>query len=165
MNKIELSLNYKEIIARIEAEMEGFKVSKWAKFLGVNKNVISNFHGKSSRRNPSMEYIITISLKTGKPIEWYLWGKKAEQESITKEKLSDQFERRDYDRNEELSSIINSVREIYFSNDEMKKSFLRACMNGLILKFSTTKIDNDLKEIKKYLKNITRSLKTTNEAG
>lgn len=81
MNKIELSLNYAEILQRIEADMTKYKPLQWAKSLGIGINVVSNYHGKSAKRNPSLEYVIAVAKFTGKPIEWYLYGTSQEEKT------------------------------------------------------------------------------------
>jgi hypothetical protein len=82
MKKINLGLNFNEIIDRIEKEMsiQGLKPSQWAAKVGVKINLISNIHGKT-RQIPSLEYIIAVARATKKPVEYYLYG-----ENINNEK-------------------------------------------------------------------------------
>ena len=74
MKKIDLSLNYTEICARIEADMGNIRPSIWADKIKVSINVVSNIHGEKGNRHPSIEYAVAVSRATGKPIEWYLFG-------------------------------------------------------------------------------------------
>lgn len=74
MKKIDLSLNYIEIKKRIELDKANYSASEWAARLNISKSSISNIHGKGSRINPSLEYIIAVARFMGKSIEWYLYG-------------------------------------------------------------------------------------------
>lgn len=74
MSKIDLQLNFDEIIKRIELDKDPYKPSEWADKVGVAKNIISNVHGKIKQK-PSLEYIVAVSKATGKPVDYYLWGK------------------------------------------------------------------------------------------
>ena len=74
MKKNPVQLDFEAITRRIEKEMEGYSPGAWAKKVGVRINVISNIHGASARQNPSLNYILAVSLATGKPMEYFLWG-------------------------------------------------------------------------------------------
>ncbi len=54
--------------------MRGYRRSAWAEKVGVTINVASNIHGASSKQNPSLRYILAVSVATGKPMDYYLWG-------------------------------------------------------------------------------------------
>ena len=54
--------------------MVGYKRSAWAEKVGVTINVVSNIHGASAKQNPSLNYILAVSIATGKPMDYYLWG-------------------------------------------------------------------------------------------
>ena len=71
--KNEFNLDYDAIRDRIQLEFPDRKNAKWAKKLGIKTNRVTNVHGKD-QANPSLRYIIHVSLATGKPIEYYLWG-------------------------------------------------------------------------------------------
>jgi FtsZ-binding cell division protein ZapB len=75
MKKINLKLNFKEIVSRIDNEIkyQELKPAEWAAKVGVTTNIVSNIHGKTGQ-NPSLEYIIAVSRATGKSIEYYLYG-------------------------------------------------------------------------------------------
>lgn len=70
----EIPIDYVAVTRRIEKEMEGYKRSAWAEKVGVTINVVSNIHGASAKQNPSLKYILAVSLATGKPMDYYLWG-------------------------------------------------------------------------------------------
>ena len=74
MRKIHPALDFKAITRRIEKVMAGYRRSAWAEKVGVTINVVSNIHGASSRQNPSLNYILGVSVATGKPMDYYLWG-------------------------------------------------------------------------------------------
>lgn len=84
MKKIELGLNYKEIKGRIEADKKAYSVKEWSKMIGSSTATVSNIHGKSARVRPSLEYIVAVARVTGKPIEWYLYGKQPGNEASTR---------------------------------------------------------------------------------
>ena len=71
----EIPIDYNAVTRRIEKEMEGYKRSAWAENVGVTINVVSNIHGASAKQNPSLKYILAVSLATGKPMDYYLWGR------------------------------------------------------------------------------------------
>nr|WP_319495135.1 hypothetical protein [uncultured Desulfobacter sp.] len=73
MKKINVSLNFDEIRARIEEFKKDIKPGIWANKLGVSINVVSNIHGKTKQK-PSLEYIIAVSQITGKSVDYFLWG-------------------------------------------------------------------------------------------
>lgn len=82
MSKIKLDLDYAEIRKRIELAKADMKPSLWAKNLTISKNIVTNIHGET-KQNPSIEYIVLVANFTGKPIEWYLYGKPAQQNDIS----------------------------------------------------------------------------------
>lgn len=75
---LELNLNFNEIRKRIELDKNQYKPGAWANKVGVSVNVVSNIHGKTQQK-PSLEYIIAVSIATGKSVDYYLWGKGQEQ--------------------------------------------------------------------------------------
>jgi hypothetical protein len=75
MKKFHVDINFNEVTRRIEQEMEGYSPSAWAEKIGVRINVVSNIHGASAKQNPSLNYIVAVSLATRKPVEYFLWGK------------------------------------------------------------------------------------------
>ena len=74
MKKNGIHLDFEAITRRIEKEMKGYRRTAWAEKLGVTINVVSNIHGASSTQNPSLKYILGVSVATGKPMDYYLWG-------------------------------------------------------------------------------------------
>ena len=81
MKKINVDINFKEVIRRIEKEMEGYSRTAWAEKVGVKINVVSNIHGASASQNPSLNYILAVSLATRKPMDYFLWGRTSHQPS------------------------------------------------------------------------------------
>ncbi|SDU27429.1 hypothetical protein [Desulfobacula phenolica] len=79
MKKIDLKLDFDAIRLRIEHQKNRYKPGVWADMVGVSKNVVSNVHGRTKQK-PSLEYIIAVSLITGKSVDYYLWGKESEKE-------------------------------------------------------------------------------------
>ena len=77
MKKIDLKLDFDAIRSRIELDKNKHKRGSWAKNVGVSSGIVTNVHGKT-KQNPSLEYIISVAKYTGKSIEYYLWGNKAE---------------------------------------------------------------------------------------
>ncbi|MEI7636376.1 MAG: hypothetical protein WCJ37_03670 [Syntrophus sp. (in: bacteria)] len=81
--KINLYLNYREILIRIGDVKDGIykekktRNKKWAELIGVSESLVSQLHPQKPRveiKEPSLEYIIAVANKTGKPPEWYLYG-------------------------------------------------------------------------------------------
>jgi len=68
-----LELNFEDIRKRIEIDKDAYKQGSWAKFVGVQPNIVSNIHGKI-QQNPSFPYIISVAIATGKSVDYYLWG-------------------------------------------------------------------------------------------
>ncbi len=110
MSKIDLKLNFDEIIERIEQEKQIFKPSEWAEKLGVSRNIVTNIHG-TTRQKPSLEYIIAVSRAVNKPAEYFLWGKK-ERNGKKELELSETH----YD---EISDIINILKTM--DNDDIRQ--------------------------------------------
>ncbi len=79
--KIWFKFRFDAIRERIEVDKNLYKPGVWAEMVGVSVNVVSNIHGKS-KRNPSLEYIVAVSLATGKSVDHYLWGKKEKEERL-----------------------------------------------------------------------------------
>ncbi len=75
MKKIDLGLDFDEIRKRIEIDIGQLKPGKWAKLIGLSPQNISNIHGEARKNQPSLQYIIAVAKHTGKPIEWYLYGR------------------------------------------------------------------------------------------
>lgn len=75
MKKIDLSLNYNDIKMRIELDKGHYSGGEWANAVGLSRSSVSNIHGKKAIAKPSLEYIVSVSRFTGKPVEWYLYGK------------------------------------------------------------------------------------------
>jgi len=74
MNK---QLDFDAIKIRIEEFKDRFRPSEWARMVGVSANVVSNIHGKTGQK-PSMEYIVYVSMATGKSIDYFLLGREPE---------------------------------------------------------------------------------------
>jgi len=55
--------------------MEGYSRTAWADKIGVKINVVSNIHSAKARQNPSLNYILAVSLATRKPMDYFLWGR------------------------------------------------------------------------------------------
>ncbi len=55
--------------------MEGYSRTAWAEKIGVKINVVSNIHSARARQNPSLNYILAVSLATRKPMDYFLWGR------------------------------------------------------------------------------------------
>jgi hypothetical protein len=74
MKKIDLNLNYDKILRRIDEDKARYKVGEWAEMMEMSIGSVSNIHGKSSRINPSIEYVVKVARKMCKPVDWYLYG-------------------------------------------------------------------------------------------
>ncbi|GAB6909640.1 hypothetical protein DESC_810071 [Desulfosarcina cetonica] len=75
MKKYMVDINFYEVLERIEREMEGYSRTEWANKVGVRINVVSNIHGANARQNPSLNYILAVSVATRKPMDYFLWGR------------------------------------------------------------------------------------------
>jgi hypothetical protein len=75
MKKNQVPIDFEAVTRRIEKEMKGYKRSVWAEKVGVTINVVSNIHGASSKQDPPLKYILAVSVATGKPMDYYLWGR------------------------------------------------------------------------------------------
>ena len=75
MKNIHIDIDYDEVLKRIEKEMEGYSRTEWANKVGLRINVVSNIHGASARQNPSLKYILAVSVATRKPMDYFLWGR------------------------------------------------------------------------------------------
>jgi len=114
MKKLDLQIDIDAVRKRIERDMEGYKASQWAQKLGVSRSVVSNIHGKKrknskkvERQDPSLEYIITVSRVTNKPIEYYLYGeayREVAEETISPGRISEYAQKGECPfRNKELA--------------------------------------------------------------
>jgi hypothetical protein len=75
MKNMHIDIDYDEVLKRIEKEMEGYSRTEWANKVGVRINVVSNIHGANARQNPSLKYILAVSVATQKPMDYFLWGR------------------------------------------------------------------------------------------
>ena len=103
MSKIDLQLNFDEIVKRIELDKDRYKPSEWADKVGVAKNIISNVHGKIKQK-PSLEYIVAVSKATGKPVDYYLWGK-------------------EFNKPQSIENDSNNLTRIVFEHQDLVKRF------------------------------------------
>jgi transcriptional regulator with XRE-family HTH domain len=119
MKKINLCLNYGEILSRIDKDKALYGVGEWAKSVGVSINTVSNIHGKSARINPSIEYVVAIARFTRKPIEWYLYGEKSENESksMSEEEFMAKWPK-------EIQDACRKLKDILLSDDPVIKPAL-----------------------------------------
>ncbi len=74
MKKYHVDINFKDVLRRIEKEMDGYSRTEWANKVGVKINVVSNIHSAKASQNPSLNYILAVSVATGKPMDYFLWG-------------------------------------------------------------------------------------------
>ncbi len=75
MKKFHINIDYNKVLQRIEKEMEGYSRTEWANKVGVRINVVSNIHGANAKQNPSLNYILAVSVATRKPMDYFLWGR------------------------------------------------------------------------------------------
>jgi hypothetical protein len=66
MKNFHVGIDFDEVLKRIEKEMEGYSRTEWANKVGVRINVVSNIHGANARQNPSLNYILAVSVATRK---------------------------------------------------------------------------------------------------
>ena len=81
MKNSHVDIDFDEVLKRIEKEMEGYSRTEWANKVGVRINVVSNIHGANARQNPSLNYILAVSVATRKPMDYFLWGRASYQPS------------------------------------------------------------------------------------
>ena len=74
MKKYHIDINFKDVLRRIEKEMEGYSRTEWANKVGVKINVVSNIHSAKASQNPSLNYILAVSVATGKPMDYFFMG-------------------------------------------------------------------------------------------
>jgi hypothetical protein len=77
-NFLDLNLDFDEIRERIAQDKGKLTIREWADRLQVSPSLIAQIHPKvikPATKKPSIAYIIAVALQTGKPIEWYLYGK------------------------------------------------------------------------------------------
>ncbi|WP_321495596.1 hypothetical protein [uncultured Desulfobacter sp.] len=117
MKKFGLNLDFDAIRERIEKDKDRYKPGTWAEMVGVSLNVVSNIHGKS-KRNPSLEYIVAVSLATGKSVDHYLWGDKNKEEQLEQKNVK-------IDSTPLQQSIIDEDQDLIkeFKNPEKAKKF------------------------------------------
>lgn len=126
---IDLLLDYEEIRKRITLDMTSFKKYEWADKVKVSKSLITGIHkeeGKKGKRtNPSLEYIIAVSNFTGKPVEWYLYGRwpaltSVDSHHTAKEEKSDKNDTPDFlcGCDDEIIDACKDVKEILESGNE-----------------------------------------------
>jgi len=75
MKNIYVDIDFKKVLQRIEKEMEGYSRTEWANKVGVKINVVSNIHGANARQNPSLNYILAVSVATRKSMDYFIWGR------------------------------------------------------------------------------------------
>ena len=75
MKKFHINIDYNKVLQRIEKEKEGYSRTEWANKVGVRINVVSNIHGANAKQNPSLNYILAVSVATRKPMDYFLWGR------------------------------------------------------------------------------------------
>jgi transcriptional regulator with XRE-family HTH domain len=75
MKNIYVDIDFKKVLQRIEKEMEGYSRTEWANKVGVKINVVSNIHGANAKQNPSLNYILAVSVAIRKPMDYLLWGR------------------------------------------------------------------------------------------
>ena len=135
MSKIDLQLNFDEIVKRIELDKDLYKPSEWADKVGVAKNIISNVHGKIKQK-PSLEYIVAVSKATGKPVDYYLWGK-------------------EFDKPPSIENDFNNLTRIVFEHQDLVRRFknpqrAKEINEDLLL---LEDVDDDgIEEVKKIIK-------------
>ena len=87
MNDLKLNFDFDAIRDRIEEHKQVYKPVEWAKKIGVSKAVVSNIHGETDgkpspkRQNPSLKYIIAVSIALRIPIDYFMFGKMTPDES------------------------------------------------------------------------------------
>jgi hypothetical protein len=120
MSKIDLKLNYDEIVKRIDGERTAYKPSEWASLVGVSKNVITNIHGKTKQK-PSLEYTVAVARVTQKPVEYYLFG---ELENTNRNKIGDSI-------NEEIKQSCRDLEVILTSGDQSARLAILSTIKAL----------------------------------
>ncbi len=105
MSKIEIDINFDEIRERIDQEKKGIKPSVWADMLGVNRNVVTNVHGRVKQK-PSLEYIVAVSRATGRSVDYLLWG------GTDSVKVSDDVNFKDQTRGRTITSRLIELEKI-----------------------------------------------------
>jgi transcriptional regulator with XRE-family HTH domain len=108
MKKILVDINFNEVRARIEQEMEGYTRTDWANKVGVKINVVSNIHGANAKQNPSLNYILAVSVATRKPIDYFLWGRVSYIPSELPDKMVKEDEKT-YSDSETIKDLIGSA--------------------------------------------------------
>jgi len=160
------AINFNDIRKRIETDKNQYaaKGKDWAGYVGVLPTVVSNFHRGKNPRNPSFEYILAVAYKTGKPVEWYLYGETPSGSDIIKEPAAN------YGSPEECSPenlhYFQMLKTILESDDEVTKAAIKA--NLVAFEQSITRA-GELKEKLESIKSLSSRLsnveKALNESG
>lgn len=110
MSKINLGLDFEAIRHRIKEEMKGIKPSKWAKIVGVSRQIVTNVHSDNPTQPPSLQYIIAVARATNKSIEYYLYGNKYESKPIIF-RVADPDGKESFNKRS-LESLLSMAKEI-----------------------------------------------------
>ena len=122
--KIDLHLNFKEILRRIQTVKDEIYQEKktgnkkWANLVGISESLVSQLHPKKPRKEikePSLEYVTAVARVTEKPYEWYLYGEKEPHsihEPITYNKPEEHHCKFCGDMTDEIKALCKKVKEI-----------------------------------------------------
>lgn len=130
---LDLGLDFDEIRERIDAEKGDTANNIWAEYVKVSKSLISKIHPKrhgKAPQAPSLEYVITVAKKTGKPTDWYLYGKMPENQAAYKVAETHDAYGTCADSldtwSQEIKDACRQVRDILLSDNDMIKEALRS---------------------------------------
>lgn len=116
MKNAYVDIDFNEVLQRIEKEMEGYSRTEWANKVGVKINVVSNIHGANARQNPSLNYILAVSVATRKTMDYFLWGRS----SYISDELHDMMVKEDEKTYSDVDSSID-VMAAAIQDPEMGK--------------------------------------------
>ena len=123
-----LKLDFDAIRKRIEIDKNAYKQGSWAKFVGVQPNIVSNIHGKI-QQNPSFPYIISVAIATGKSVDYYLWGK---EKNIDKQGLTPVIiEHQDLIKRYEDPVLGKEINEQLIDIQDTDKTLFQSAVNSI----------------------------------
>ena len=155
MKKLDLSLNFNEIRKRIEIDKLQYKGIDWAKLTGMSNQSISNIHSKKKLVNPSLEYIIAVAKITGKPIEWYLYGKEIAKPNNIEEIKTDYNNDPFKGISKEDRPYFIKLRKILESNDKETINAIKSNLDAF--KTSVIRVDT-IKDRDEIIQNMNKRL-------
>jgi hypothetical protein len=170
--KIDLHLNIKEILGRIEAVKDEIYPEKktgnknWAILVGVSESLVSQLHPRKPRneiKEPSLEYITVVALATRRPYEWYLRGDKAAL-NIHEQRIPWRKDLCPFcgDMPDDIKALCKRVKDIMESGH---RSAVPALLSNITAFEDSVEQDEDLRKLKEKVRHHEKLLSSDTLAG